>query len=288
MKKLQKKIIIENMINLHKDNKCSIVSSIIKGRRIGCISKENFDYINKFYKKNNIDKNLCDKNDDLCKLEKVKGHNDDLDKIYRLFYKPKYPQIWDECKNRKNCNKKWLNNNDISNIMNHYMYYYKNFLFFGIFYIDYYYIDGKNLDGNSCPLNRLNFDELNKNNINICAMIFNTARYKNPGEHWISLLFFWKGNTGEINFFDSYGDSDKSVVPDQIIEYMKIICNTGKKYNIHFTCQMSKIKHQRKNGECGVYSIYFVIHSLNNSLDSIQNRISDEDISKYRHIYWRK
>lgn len=275
------------------NNNCSIVSSIIKGEKVGCLSNENYRHINRYYR-DNIEvsetnkQKLCKKNDDLCQIERVRKYHSDFDNIYRLFYKPKYPTVWDQCKNKQDCNKKWLNNTDISNIMCHYMYYYKNLLFFGTFYMDYYFTNGKNLDGNVCPLNRLNFDELNKNNINICAMIFNTANTGKPGEHWVSLFFFWQGDAGEINFFDSYGDSDKFQMPDEIVEYMKMICMSGKKYNIEFTCQKSKIQHQKNNGECGVYSIYFIIHSLNNSMDAINKRISDNDISKYRHIYWRK
>ena len=118
-------------------------------------------------------------------------------------------------------------------------------------------------------------------------MILNTAYHKKPGEHWIALFFFWRDGVGEINFFDSYGESEIANLPDEILQYMKMITDCGEKYGIQFTSQKSKIIHQRKNGECGVYSLYFIIHSLNNSLDSIKHRISDNDIRKYRQIYWR-
>jgi hypothetical protein len=69
---------------------------------------------------------------------------------------------------------------------------------------------------------------------------------------------------------------------------MKLIQKQGKKFGINFTCQKSKICHQKHNGECGVYCLYFIIYSLNNSFDSINKRIPDVNISNYRNILWRK
>lgn len=274
------------------NSKCSPLSSHIVGAKKGCIPANDYKYIKNIYDKIAYhEKKKCDEENELCLLEQIienKAENDFIREIYSLYYKPVTPSDWYECK-KKFCNKKWLNNRDINNIMIHYMELYKNFEFLGIFYVDYIFHGAVNISGDRVPLYKMNFDSLNKENKNICAMIFNTASFGSAGEHWIALMFFWKGDTGEINYFDSYGNNTRvSPFPDEILLYMKMIMSQGQKYGISFTCQSSRISHQKNNGECGIYCLYFIIYMLSHSLDSITERIPDDEIAKYRDIYWRK
>lgn len=209
--------------------------------------------------------------------------------LYQTFYKPKKPTEWKLCEQKtRGCRNNWINNNNMLEILNQYMLLYENFLFLGVFYINFLFVNKRNINGVYCPLDRFDFSLMNKKKKNVCAMIFNTSSHGKKGEHWIAMVFFWKGHYGEINFFDSYGKSVISPLPDEILVYMKILYNLGLKHGIKFRCQKSKIIHQKKNGECGVYSLYFIVHSLNNSFDSIHDRISDENMKQYRNIFWRE
>jgi hypothetical protein len=236
--------------------------------------------------------NLVDdkyKNENEKKIELNNYIKSKLLTMYQTFYKPKKPSEWKLCEQKaRGCTKNWINNNNMLEILNQYMLLYENFLFLGVYYINFLFVNKKNINGIYCPLDRFDFDLMNKKKKNVCAMIFNTSSHGKKGEHWIAMVFFWKEGYGEINFFDSYGKSIISPLPDEILIYMKIIYNLGLKYGIKFRCQKSKIIHQKKNGECGVYSLYFIVHSLNNSFDSIVDRISDENMKQYRDIFWRE
>lgn len=283
-------------IDFNRDNTvCSVASKMIRGKRVGCIPEADFVRLQERY---HTKTRGCRDKDALCKLETLiaekdtmggrKGRVDPMvNSLYRLFYKPVQPREWSQCKNKKRCSKNWITNHNIYDIMNQYMFAFSNFLFLGVFFIDYMLHDQKNLSGNLCPINRLNFSEMNRSGINICGMIFNTAKHNQKGEHWVSLVFFWHGNRGEINYYDSYGSSRLSPIPDEILIYMKLIQKCGERCGIDFKMQKSKIIHQRKNGECGIYSLFFIIHSLNNSMDAISERIPDDTISELRDIYWR-
>lgn len=277
---------------------CSLYSKKRINQKIGCIEPTNFNKIkfihDKFINKKN---NKCKKkNVDLCLLESLKEkyhllENEDknyIEKIYETYYKPLAPKEWTHCKKKNKNECIWLSNKNLSQIMKHYMVVYPNFLFLGVFLIDFFYHQSKNLDGNLVPIDRLNFNNLKKNNINCCGLIFNTAKTGEKGEHWVALFFFWNENKGEINYFDSYGNQKISPIPNYILEYMQMIYKSGKKYGIHFTLQTNKIIHQKRDGECGMYCLYFIIHSLNNAFDMINERIPDEKVSKYRFELWRK
>lgn len=275
----------------------------INCKKIGCLKFEDFDKIKNLHenlsqKNKFIEENKCQyKSIDLCYLNSLlkKSYlleNEDkayIEKIYEMYYKPLVPSRWiNNCKKENKNECLWLSDKNLSQIMNHYMYVYPNFLFLGVFLIDFYYHESKNLDGNYVFLDKLNFDKLKKDHINCCGMIFNTAKTGEKGEHWVALIFFWHNNQGEINYFDSYGNQKISPIPNYILNYMQMISNCGKKYGIHFVLQSNKIIHQKKDGECGMYCLYFLIYSLNNSFDMIRERIPDEKVSKYRFELWRK
>lgn len=283
------------------NNICSPLSKTKKGDKIGCLQKYDFKNVYNLFKEINQENKFleCNRNNnsyDLCILTKLKDkahvlENQEkqyIEKLYEMYYKPEIPSEWIECDKPDKNQCLWLSNKHLCQIMNHYMHVYPNFLFLGVFLIDFYYHESKNLDGNIVLLDKLNFDSLNKDKINCCGMIFNTSKTGQPGEHWIALFFFWYKNRGEINYFDSYGRQKISPLPDYILRYMQMIQKSGLKYGINFVCQSNKIIHQKKDGECGMYCLYFLIYSMNNAFDMIKKRISDEQISKYRLEYWRK
>jgi len=58
-----------------------------------------------------------------------------------------------------------------------------------------------------------------------------------------------------------------------------------KKTNLYF----NDIRHQYKNSECGVYSMYFIIQFLlgKKFKDIIENIIFDDEMNNNRNIYYR-
>lgn len=275
--------------------KCSPYSKLYKGnKRLGCIIDEDINLLKNIVSLNKLKsiKNKCDGVDE-CVLKQIKMEYPDKDKvniiksIEKKSFKPQIPIEWVECKINYapygKCEYTWLSNNDISNIMKSYEYAYSNFDFLGVF-LSNFFDTNKNLDNETVDFRNFDFskEKYKVNKTNVCGCVFNTTT---TGEHWIAVIFFWTKDKGEINYFNSSGII--SPIPSYILLLMYNLCKKGKENNIDFICQCSKILHQQKDSECGVYCLYFLIYCLNNSFSSLNKRITDDEIHEYRFEYWK-
>ena len=201
----------------------------------------------------------------------------DLDMIDDTFA-PEAPEHW-----KKNPNA-WLSDADIRNVMQQYEETYPCFLFLGPSSIDYY----KKLSDGNCVCNRLcNFnlkDEIEKHKIKKIGVVFNTDPHTRGGEHWISLFIDIPDRL--IYFFDSVGSSP----PDEVKRFIKTVTEQGEKLNIKFKFEYNRKPHQKQNTECGVYSIYFIIHMLRDDIDGDfikrTDKLTDRYIEQYRKIFF--
>ena len=194
-------------------------------------------------------------------------------------FAPKSPDSW-----KKNPNE-WLSNFDIQKVMKQYEKRYKCFEFIGPSPIDFDTVlqDGKCVWVNLCKFSVQ--EQLNKNKKKI-GFIFNTDTHDKGGSHWVSL--FINLRTGKIFFFDSVGTR----CPIQIKEFVKRVIGQGKRLDspIHFTFDENHpVSHQKSNTECGMYSLYFIIHMLEDKVTSKYlktHRIPDRYITQFRKIYY--
>ena len=89
-----------------------------------------------------------------------------------------------------------------------------------------------------------------------------------------------------VFFFDSVGDP----APKEITVLVKRIIEQGKKIGLDIKYDSNEgIEHQYGNTECGMYSIYFIIHMLEDKLteDYIKTHIlKDEYMEKFRKVYF--
>lgn len=170
---------------------------------------------------------------------------------------------------------KWLNTNNINQVIKQYYKLYPEFIFFGAIPIDF---DDLSFLG----IKDLNFDELSDNNIHKLGFVFNLDEHWKNGSHWVALYSDIK--TNEVYFFDSYGLKPEpriNTLMNRIENYCKKKCkNPIVKYN--------KIRHQFKNSECGVYSTNFILRLLKGeTFNDITNNITNDDaIRKCRQIYF--
>ena len=98
------------------------------------------------------------------------------------------------------------------------------------------------------------------------------------------LFKFARFNKGEIGYFDSYGYSaPKEVV--ELMEKLKKQCNELKQ---RVVLKFNTTRHQRKNSECGVYSINFIVKMLEgHEFDTIcRNVIDDDTMNSYRDSFF--
>jgi len=194
-------------------------------------------------------------------------------------FAPESPEEW-----KKNPHE-WLSSVDIMKVMKQYEKAYKCFDFIGPSPIDF---DTKKLYGECVWEELCNFsvaEQINKGKTKI-GMIFNTDPHNKPGQHWISMFINIK--KGVIFFFDSTGDKP----PKEITELVNRIIKEGKniKPKVNFKFDSNEgIEHQYGNTECGIYSLFFIVHMLEDKMTDhyIKTHIlKDEYMHKFRKIYF--
>jgi hypothetical protein len=220
--------------------------------------------------------NVCNK--ESCWL-KQKFTQHKLDEQFSDSFAPESPDEWKENPNE------WLTSSDIINVMKQYEKAYKCFDFIGPSPIDF---DTKKMFGECVweELCNFNLAEQIKNGKTKIGMIFNTHPHTKPGEHWLSMFINIK--KGKIFFFDSVGYK----IPDKIMILVNRIIEQGNNLNpkINFIFDQNyPVEHQYENTECGMYSLYFIIHMLEDKITEHYLKthiLKDEYIEKFRKIYF--
>ena len=205
----------------------------------------------------------------------------------------------------------WVSTIEINELMNQVEYKYKYFMFGGAIPRDVLNINYPimNREHYIKDLQLKHLLELKKP---IISYIYNLDEHWQSGSHWVAL--YCNIPYKHIYFFDSYGlrphkDIRKMVriMANYIYQYHHTNCNynckefttsdsfmkhTGKNIledKIGGKIEWNRNRHQYKSTECGVYSCHFIIKLLEgktfNDLSNI--KISDDDINKYRKVFWR-
>jgi len=194
-------------------------------------------------------------------------------------FAPETPKEW-----KKNPNE-WLSSVDIMKVMKQYENAYKCFDFIGPSPIDF---DTKMLYG-ECVWDELcNFDlsEQIKHGKTKIGIIFNTDPHNKPGQHWISMFINIKKK--KIFFFDSVGDK----APKEIMILVNRIIKQGKKLNINIKFdQNHPVEHQYGDTECGIYSLFFISHMLEDKFTEHYMKthiLKDDYMHKFRKVYFNE
>jgi len=196
-------------------------------------------------------------------------------------FAPESPQEW-----KKNPNE-WLSSIEIMDVMKQYEKAYKCFEFIGPSPIDF---DTKMLYGECVWEELCHFSLKNqiKNGKTKIGIIFNTDPHNKPGQHWISMFINIKKQ--KIFFFDSTGDKPAK----EIMVLVNRIKKEGEDMNpkIRFSFDSNEgVEHQYGNTECGVYSLFFIVHMLEDKLTAHYLKthiLKDKYIEKFRKIYFNE
>ena len=225
-------------------------------------------------------KNKC--SDEACWIDELTTQTQNTKHLKNSFA-PNAPNEWDKNPNT------WLTDSDIEKVMKQYEKAYKCFYFVGCSPID-FDLEIKDIDSKENPEDDCVCEKLCKFSVKECidwgknkiGVIFNTDPHDKSGQHWISLFINIK--KGQIFFFDSVG----SKIPDEIMVLVDRIIKQGLNQNppIHFKFdQNHPIEHQYSDTECGMYSLYFIVHMLQDKLTARYLKthiLSDKYIEKYR------
>ena len=197
--------------------------------------------------------------------------------LAKQIFKPFAPDSW------KTKPYEWLSSIDITEIFRQYEDRYKNFKFIGPSPIDF---DEKKMFS-SCVWEELCNFNLRKhiqNNKTKIGIIFNTDPHYKSGTHWIAL--FIDLTKQFIYYFDSNGNK----VPKEITQLIERIKKQGHQLNIDFTVSNNVgLVHQFNDGQCGMYSIYFIVELLKETKHySFFNtkRIKDSEMKNMRKKYY--
>lgn len=170
----------------------------------------------------------------------------------------------------------WLNTININQVMNQYADKYKDFMFLGAVPMDFSKI-------NANEINDLDYKKLKEKGITKLGIVFNLDNHNQPGSHWVAgLIDLDKGN---IYYYDSYG-----VRPGQRVRefYHKVATHMKNDLGVKPNIEYNKKRHQYKDSECGMFSIYFIVSLLEgNQFKQVCNsKIDDDSVNKLRNEYF--
>jgi hypothetical protein len=194
-------------------------------------------------------------------------------------FAPESPAEW-----KKNPNE-WLSSIDIMKVMKQYEKAYKCFDFIGPSPIDF---DKRKLYG-ECVWDELcNFsleEQIKKGKTKI-GIIFNTDPHNKPGQHWISMFINIKKK--HIFFFDSTGDKPLPEITKLVNRIKEQGLNLSPKIVFKYDSNEG-VEHQYGNTECGIYSLFFIVHMLEDKMTEHYLKthiLKDEYMQKFRKVYF--
>jgi hypothetical protein len=244
------------------------------------------------------DDEICWVNQDFLKSD---------DKVQK-YYKPIKPQGQTQ----------WLSTSDINDVLKQYENLYSDFAFMGTVPIDFDAIIEEYTKIDFCALYNGKGLKLSHENAYVgrkvrrFGFVFNLDPHDKSGSHWVSMFLDLTAVIPYIGYFDSYGSCPP---PKQIIALMdRLKTQAHQCLGIELVKYCNTMRHQYKNTECGVYSLYFVEHCLDGKsfeqitenmivdgdqaisqfVDKIQTEkknnkkfISDEEVNQWRDRYFR-
>ena len=217
--------------------------------------------------------NTCEKESCWIRHQCIKN-NINISKMEKMFA-PKSPKIW------KDNPREWLSTLDIHNVMKQWEECDKTFRFLGASPLDY---DKKLIYGECVwdDLCRFSLKREIDNKIRKIGVVFNLDIHTKPGSHWVACYI--DINKKKIYFFDSYGDPP----PNRIMKFCKDVKKQGSKLGKKYDIIINTTRYQHSNGECGMFSMYFIIQLLKgvdyNKLNA--DMLSDTNMSKFRKKFF--
>jgi hypothetical protein len=186
----------------------------------------------------------------------------------------------------------WLSNFDIQKVMSQYEDAYRDFLFLGVFPIDFASPEPGMLS--TCigdALCKLDVAQLWTRRKQFGA-IFNLDRHDQGGSHWVAVycnLNPKKTNYG-IYFYDSNGlppPSEIAALQHSVAEQVKRV---GARVTKPFVIDYNNVQHQFENTECGIYTMYFLHRCLRKiSFDVIKKHVvTDKQVHVFRNRFYRE
>ena len=201
-------------------------------------------------------------------------HNLD-DELVNYTFAPASPEDW------KTDPYEWLSSMDIQNVMKQYENVYPFYRFIGPSPIDY----DTHIMYDECVWEELCEFDLKKHikdGKTHIGVVFNLDPHYEEGSHWVALMIDIPKS--KIYYFDSYGEPAEP----QIMKFMKEVVSQMKANGKRGKIIENKRRFQYSDGECGIYSIYFILEMLKNKkFKSFRDlKMSDDKMKCLRRKYF--
>ena len=199
--------------------------------------------------------------------------------VAHLMNKPKAPQSWMVNPTE------WLSSIDIENVEKQYMKLFKKYKFLGCNPIDF---DLKSKSG-KCLVNflcSLKIKDLISQGFYQYGIVFNTDKHDGPGQHWFALYCDIRPELeyGRVTYFDSYANKPESEIK-VLMSRWKTEIDSLNLFKKPLELSRNTTKHQFKDSECGMYSLYF--HHCCLLEIPMDERIPDEVMNKFRQLLFK-
>jgi len=208
-------------------------------------------------------------------LQTIK-EDDLIDMITKETFKPRRPLG----------KRQWLSNFDIEDVMAQYTRLYPDFLYYGPYPSDIFEPSVKVLFG--MPFTDYESMVTTKSGdiAKYIAMTFNTDPHTKSGAHWVSLAILPRDDTVYFNYFDSVGRHPNRNINIFINELIESCKKSGMHKKGEFN--INQTQHQRKNTECGVYSINYILNVIHDvPFDDIVKKVMSDDLTvETRNIHF--
>ena len=199
--------------------------------------------------------------------------------VAHLMNRPKAPQSWMVNPTE------WLSSIDIENVEKEYMKLFKKYKFLGCIPIDF---DLKSKSG-KCLVNflcSLKIKDLISQGFYQYGIVFNTDKHDGPGQHWFALYCDIRPELeyGRVTYFDSYASKPESEIK-VLMSRWKTEIDSLNLFKKPMELSRNTTKHQFKDSECGMYSLYF--HHCCLLEIPMDERIPDDVMNKFRQLLFK-
>ena len=187
----------------------------------------------------------------------------------------------------------WLNTLDIQHVMKQYELVHKDFMFLGVFPIDF----EREVQGACVSMCNFKITDLIAAKKRRFSMVINLDTHDQPGSHWVTLFCNIDPKDPKYGacYFDSGGVRPEPILgtkDNPIEQFLKRIKDEvvelyGDSHKTHFWVRYSPERKQYKNTECGMFCLLFNILCLEKPMTykEIRRLIgNDDDVHELRKI----
>jgi hypothetical protein len=198
--------------------------------------------------------------------------------VSHMMNRPKAPDSW--ISNSSD----WLSDQEINQVEHEFETLFKDYIFLGCISIDF---DLKSPEG-KCIVDTLcstNLRDLYKKGKTKIGIVFNTDVHTGPGEHWMALYCDISPDIDpRITYFDSYAKKPEKEIQRLMLRW-KTEWDSMKIHDKEMETSYNTTRHQYKDSECGMYSLFFHHCCLNNI--PMDEKIPDDVMNAFRNVLFR-